>query len=155
MQLINVTAVGTDFIHHWGDGTEERYPHWIEYGAIADDGEHRIRLTFGKRPAYGRDRMRILIWIDDQNHAQFLGADDFESTGDVLSEIKIPGTTGERICRYPNEPIPERYAGLPTVGLSTRVSGPQLHNAWAIVANIAEHRIMAVLAALRRLERNR
>ena len=82
-------------------------------------------------------------------------ADDFERSGDVLCEIKVPSDPGERICRYPEESIPERYSGLPVVGLTTRVTGPAVHNAWAVVANIADHRVLFALAALRRLERNR
>ena len=77
------------------------------------------------------------------------------SSIDVVSEIKVPGNAGERICRYPDEPIPERYSGLPVVGLPVRVSGPAVRNAWAVVANIADHRVLFALAALKRLERNR
>lgn len=72
-----------------------------------------------------------------------------------LGEIKVPGNTGERICRYPEESVPERYSGLPVAGLPTRVNGAGVHNAWAVVANVSDHRTMFALAALRRLERNR
>jgi hypothetical protein len=96
-----------------------------------------------------------VVWIDGEPQAEFLGADDFDRSGDILCEIKVPGATGERICRYREEPIPERYSGLPVVGMPTRVSGPGVHNAWAIVANIADHRVLFATAALRRLERRR
>ena len=122
---------------------------------MSADGEHRVRIGFGTRTTYGHSRRRVVEWIDDHPHAEFLGADDFERSGDVLAEIKVPGTTGERICRYPEEAIPERYSGLPVVGLPTRVTGPGVHNAWAVVANVADHRTMFALAALRRFERNR
>jgi hypothetical protein len=84
---------------------------------------------------------------------EFLGADDYAVSGDVLAEIKVPGARAQRICRYPDEPVPERYSGLPVVGLPTRVSGSGVHSAWAVVANVADHYTMCALAELRRFER--
>jgi hypothetical protein len=155
MQLLDVSAAGTDHFYRWPSGDEERYPHWVEYRAVGADGEARVRLGFGTRPVYGAQRKRVVVWIDGHPQAEFLGADDFAHSGEVLCEIKVPGASGERICRYPEEPLPERYSGLPAVGLPTRVSGPGVHRAWAVVANVADHRVMFALAALRRLERRR
>jgi hypothetical protein len=73
----------------------------------------------------------------------------------VLSEIKIPGDRGERILRYPEQPIPERYTPFNVVGLPLRVQGPGVRQAWAVVANIADHKTLIDLAALRKLERKR
>ena len=155
MQLLDILAVGADLSYLWPSGDREPYPHWVEYRAIATDGEHRARIGFGSRVTYGQPRRRLVVWIDEHPHAEFLGADDFPRSGDVLCEIKVPGNKGERICRYPDEAIPERYSGLPTIGLPTRVAGPGVHNAWAVIANVADHRTIFALAALRRLERNR
>lgn len=155
MQLLDVSAVGIDHVYRWPSGYQEPYPCWIDYRAKGANGEYQIRIGFGMRSTYGQERKRVVIWIDGQPQAEFLGADDYEHSGDVLCEIKVPGKTGERICRYPNEPIPERYSGLSVVGLPTRVTGPGVHGAWAVVANIADHKVMFALAALRRLERNR
>ena len=155
MQLLDVAEVGTDYDYHWPSGNVEPYPHWIEYRSVGGDGEHRVRIGFGIRSVYGRDRKRVVVWVDGRPQAEFLSADDFEHSGDVLSEIKIPGSVGERICRYPDEAVPERYSGLPVAGLPTRVSGPGVHSAWAVVANISEHGVLFSLAALRRLERDR
>lgn len=153
MQLLDVVEVGTDYDYRWPGGNVESYPHWIEYRAAGADGEHRVRIGFGVRAVYGRDRKRVVVWFDARPQAEFLGADDFEHSGDVLSEIKVPGDTGERI--YPQEAVPERYSGLPVAGLPTRVSGPGVHGAWAVVANVSDHRVLFSLAALRRLERDR
>lgn len=155
MQLLDILATGSNHVYRWPSGYEEPYPHWIEYRALASDGEHAVRVGFGLRTTYGRARKRVVVWIDGHPQAEFLAADDFDRSGDILSEIKVPGNAGERICRYLEEPIPERYAGLPVVGLTTRVSGAGVHNAWAVVANIADHRILFALAALRRFERSR
>lgn len=155
MRILDVMAVGSDYDYRWPSGDIESYSHWIEYRAVGADGEHVIRIGFGVRAVYGSDRKRVVVWIDGRPQAEFLGADDFECTGDVLSEIKVPGNTGERMCRYPEERVPERYAGLPTVGLPTRISGSGVHNAWAVISNVSAHEVLSSLAALRRLERDR
>jgi hypothetical protein len=114
-----------------------------------------LRIGFGTRTTYGRARKRVVVWIDGQPHAEFVGADDFDRSGEVLAELKVPGDHGERLCRYPDEAVPERYAAFPIAGLPTRIGGPGVHNAWAIVANVGDHRILCAVAALRRLERIR
>lgn len=154
MRVVRIEGAGRDFTYHWPEGPET-YDYFMEYTMIAEDGEHNVRIGFGSRHTYGKDRIRIVVWIDEHPHAEFLGADDFEKTGDVLSEIKIKGNVGERICRYPDEPIPERYSMFNIEGLPIRVQGSGVHNAWAVVANISDHKTLIALAALRRLERIR
>lgn len=80
---------------------------------------------------------------------------DVEQSGEVLSGISVPGEAGERICRYPDEPIPERYTVFNAEGLPLRIQGPGVYSAWAVVANIGDHITLVALAALRRLERTR
>ena len=155
MQLLDILAAGSDFAYQWPTGAPEPYPHWIDYNTIATDGEHRVRIGFGSRTTYGQPRKRVVVWIDGHPQAEFLGVDDFGRSGEIICEIKIPGNKGERICRYPDEAIPERYTGLPIVGLPTRVTGPRVHSAWAVIASVADHRTMVAVAALRRFERDR
>ena len=155
MRVTSVTAVGSEYQYTWPSGDVEDYPNWIEYEANAPDGQRTIRIGFGARPVYGRKRARVVVWIDGHPHAEFLGADDFDVSGEVLSEIRVRGDSSTRICRYPSEAIPERYAALKVVGLPTRVQGPKLRKAWAVVTNVSDHQSMIALAALRRLERNR
>ena len=153
MRIRDIRDVGRDYDYKWPDGMVERYYHWIEWTAVAPDGEHVLRIGKAIRPVYGKERARVTVWIDGQPHAEFLGADDFESSGEILCELKVHGDVGERIVRYPDEPIPERYAGFRVVGLRTRVSGPGVHEAWAVVCGIADHESLAALGGLRRLER--
>lgn len=155
MQLLDITGAGLNYTYRWPVPMDELYPTWVDYRAMGADGEHRVKIGFGTRPEYGRDRKRVVVFIDGEPEAEFLGADDFEHSGEVLCEIKVPGNKGVRICRYRKEPVPERYAGLPVVGLPARVSGRGVHNAWAVVANIGDHRLLFTMGALRRLERSR
>lgn len=153
MQIVNVIGAGEDYEQPWPDHTKELFAHWILYKAVAEDGEHQVRVAFGTRSAFEQERTRLVVCIDDYPYAEFVGADDFDVTGEVLSEIKVPGADGRRMCRYPEERVPDRYAGLNVVGIPTRLSGKWVHHGWAVVANIADHKTIIALAALRRQER--
>ncbi|GEM_PF-1649832 len=152
MQVLRIMNVGTNYQYKWPSGDTEIYKHWVEYVALDKRGEHSVRIGFGRRPAYGKERVRVVVWIDDYPQAEFIGADDSETSGEVLSEIKVPGERGERICRYPDEPIPERYIMFNVVGLPLRVQAKGVHNAWAVSVNIADHKTMVAVAGLRCLE---
>jgi len=153
MQVVNVLQAGKDHQFKWPSGDVQIYPTWIEYRAVAKDGEHKIRIGFGLRQVYSQERIRVVVWIDGHPHTEFLGADDFQVSGEVLSEIKVGGDVGENLCRYPKDSIPERYAMFNTVGLPVRINAKGVRKAWAVVANISDHRAMVALAALRRYER--
>lgn len=154
MRLLDVVDAGTRYEYRWPEDVE-RYPHWLDYSATAPDGDHRLRIGFCTRQVYGRQRKRVVIWIDGRPEAEFLGADDYERSGALLSELRVAGDPGERMCRYPDEPIPERYAAFTVVGLPTRVAAAGVHNAWAVLANVSDHQALAALAGLRRIERRR
>ena len=134
----------------WPDGEREAYHDYIEYDAVSSArSEHTVvRIGFGMRPVYGQDRTRVVVWINGYPRAEFLGSDDFSTTGEVLSVIKV----GKKECRYQEDAVPERYAMFNVAGLPTRVVAKGVHNAWAIVANIADHKTMAALGGLRLLE---
>ena len=50
---------------------------------------------------------------------------------------------------------PERYAIFNVVGLPLGVQGHDVHRPWAVVANIADHKMLISLATLGGLERKR
>jgi hypothetical protein len=154
MQIINVLQAGTDYPYKWPDGSTEIYQTWIEYEALAGDGKHKIKIGFCRRAVYNQERVRVTVWIDEYPQTEFFGADDFAASGEVLSEIRVHGDIGEVMCRYPDDAIPERYTIFNGVGLPTRVNAKGVHNTWAVVANVSDHRTMIALAALRRMERN-
>jgi hypothetical protein len=151
MQILGIVEVTQNYQFRWPASTED-YANSILYLAMADDREHEIRIGFGNRDAYRRERPRVVIWIDNYPQAEFVGADDFDTSGEVLSEIIVPSNGSSRICRYQEEPIPERYMMFNTVGLPVRIAARGVHRAWAVVANIADHRTMIAVASLRRHE---
>ena len=154
MHIVQLTDVGKEFVYKWPGGTEN-YDYFVEYAVLSDEGEHTVKIGITTRKTYSKDRLRIVVWIDNNPDAEFFEADDFSKSGDVLSEIKVPGNKGERTCKYPDEPVPARYAMFNVVGMPNRVTGKGVHKSWAVVANIADHRTLVALAALRRLERRR
>jgi hypothetical protein len=154
MQIIGIKDIGRNFVYKWPE-EEVVYPYYIDYIGRDEEGEHVIRLGFCKTFTYGKERWRVVIWINNHPHAEFIGADDFDVSGELLSEIKVPGARGERICRYPDEPIPARYAMFKIEGMPNRIQGPGVRSAWAVVANIADHKTLITLAALKKLERER
>lgn len=154
MRALNIIQVGTNQTQTWPRGNRESFPNWIDYRAVAADGQHTVRLSFGIRPAHGRDRLRAIVWVDGHPHAQFFEADDFADSGELLSEIKDRGELGEVLCRYPEDPIPDGHAAFRVVGLLTWVAGKGVHNAWAVVANVADHQTMIDLAGLQMTARD-
>jgi hypothetical protein len=155
MQVVAIKDAGRKFEYKRLSGDTEIYDYFVEYSVIAEDGQHSVKIGFGKRPVYGTDRVRVVVWIDGYPHAQFLGTDDFERTREALYEIKIAASDGERICRYPDDVVPERYSMFRVEGLPIRIRDPRVHNAWAVVSNITDHKTLIALAMLRRLERRR
>jgi hypothetical protein len=147
MQPLELIGVERDYSYRWldkGEGKVDNYPQSIVYrvGGV----NQMVRLGFASEHRYGRERKRVIVWIE--GHATcFLGADDFESSGDVLFEINTPGQL--TMCRYP-EPVPEPYQALILVEFKNRISGPGVPNAWAVVANIADHLTMIRTAIARR-----
>jgi hypothetical protein len=150
MQITELFRVGGAFSYQWPKDLE-KFDRSVRYRAIDEDGIHDIKIGFGIRKTYGEKRARIVVWIDKYPEAEFVGADDFKLSGDVLSEIKVRG--GQEICRYGDDSIPARYAPFHVVGLKNRIRVKGVRNAWAVVANVADHKTMVALAALRRLEK--
>jgi len=156
MQLLDVLKVIKNYSFQWPDGNTEKYKVAITYKAVSNDGEHEITIGYTKRDTYGKDRRRVVVWIDNYPYAEFFAADDFNVTGEVLSEIKFYDEENEsiRMCRYAEDVIPQRYSMFRVDSLKRRVKGPGVHDAWCVVSNIADHITMASLASIRKYEKS-
>lgn len=153
MRIQKLNSAGPSYEYQWPSGNVEKYRAWVDYTAKAPDGIHQIRIGFGTRSLWGVDRERVVVWIDNQPQVEFFGADDFNISGDVLSDIWLKSEETELICRYPEDAIPERYISFNVIGLPTRVDAKGVRNSWAVVSSIADHETMVSLASLRRQER--
>ena len=153
MQIVNLRKVLQNFDYNWPNDVEN-FDNGIEYDAVSADGEHVLRIGYCWRQAYGKNRRRIVVWIDDYPYAEFLAADDFDVSGDVLSEVRFydEETVSKRMCRYNDDVLPERYTVFKTDSMKRRIVGQSVHDAWAVVTNVSDHHTMAALAAMRRYE---
>lgn len=154
MKILSIKEVGTDFEYSWPKQQKEVFEHYIEYIGLFEQGEFVIRIGYTIRNAYGRDRKRVVIWINGYPFAEFVGTDNFEYTGEVISEIKLKHNKTRLMCCYPKDPVPPRYAMFNVQGIPTRVSGKYVHHAWGVVANIADHKTLISLAAMRQFEKD-
>lgn len=155
MRILDVVQAGTDFRYKWPSGNIETFPSWIEYRGRSETREHTVRVAFGLRPVYGRDRLHPVVFLDGYPHAEFVGVDDFETTGEVVSEIRVRSEAGGApMCRYPEDVVPERYSVFRVGGLPTRIEAKWVHRAWAVLANVWDHKTMIDLAVLRQAERS-
>ena len=156
MQILEVVNVVKNDTFQWPGGDQERYAICIVYKCISDEGKHEVKIGFGKRETYGKERCRVVIWIDGYPYAEFLASDDIDITGEVLSEIKIYDNINKSMsmCRYAGDIIPQRYSIFKTDSLKRRISGQGVHDAWVVVVNISDHTTMICLAAMRKYERD-
>ena len=151
MRVLELTDVGTGYTHQFPDSSQT-FPHWAEYRVSTDSGPKTFRLAFGTHRVYGADRSHVIVFHGGLSIAEFTGTDDHEATGDLLSEVKVRSGQSLTMCRYPNDPTPDRYAGFPFVGMPTRIAGGQ--NAWSVLVNIGDHSTICSLAALRLVEKS-
>jgi len=158
MGILDVINVGFNYVHRFAGGHESTSPQFIDYRAIDDVAlSCWIRVGFRiTQDVYGSDRRRVIVWISYEEASfknaratAFLGADNFESTGDVLHELNQPGL--QTMCRFP-EPIPQQYLdALPReafIEYRSRLDADRVPSSWAIVANIADHERMIKFAAV-------
>lgn len=154
MQILDISGVKNDYSFKWPDENSEDFDTAITYKAISEIQRLEITIGYGHRLTYGTNRRRVTVWIDNYPYAEFMGADDFEITGEVLSEIRIwdDENKNKKMCRYAVDIIPERYSMFRTESLKHRVTGDGVHDAWAVIANVNDHISMSALAAMRKYE---
>ena len=152
MKIISFLGVEEDFEDKMFDKVEKYTV--IQYIATDDEGRHEVNVGHTERETYGLNRKRIVVFIDNYPYAEFVAADDFDKTGDLLSEIRlIQKDEYLDMCEYPEEGIPAIYANFIVEGLPNRIKAKGVHNALSVVANISYHKTMISLAFLRKREK--
>ncbi|NPD89718.1 MAG: hypothetical protein HGN29_13485 [Asgard group archaeon] len=152
MKIISFLGVKEDFEYQWFDTTENYTV--IQYIALDEQGRYEVQIGQTDREAYGLNRKRVVVFIEGYPYAEFVAADDFDKTGDLLSEIRLLQEDNRLdMCEYPEEGIPSMYASFTVEGLPNRIKAKGVHNAWSVVANISDHRAMIALAFLRKKEK--
>ncbi|MBB4762389.1 DUF6884 domain-containing protein [Amorphoplanes digitatis] len=132
------------FSHRWPDGPEE-----FDGGAalVVQNGvsRHHIRIGTGVRAAYGRDRRRMVVWVDGRPVAGGFGTDDHAHTRRLASTVK--DADGRPLG--PADPLPVHYLGFPLVRLADVVTGPGPRDAMAVHLPEADTAAWAAYAVAR------
>jgi hypothetical protein len=76
------------FSWRWPEGTECFDRGWAAV-AVVDGQEVRARHGIGRRDTYGRSRVHSVTWVDGEPLVEGVGADDYDSSGCLLSLIKV------------------------------------------------------------------
>ena len=151
MQILAVSGTGKNYPYRWPDTIEE-YNFWIDYLTREGDDEYIVRIGFGIRDVYSMARARVVAWVNGQPEAEFFGIDDYSKTGDLITEIKVDGN---KLCKYPDDPIPIEYSSFNVVGLPKVVDAKGIRNGWGVIANVADHKTIIHMAFLRKRQRGR
>jgi hypothetical protein len=124
-RLVSSSAIGP-FSWRWPEGVESYDRGWA---AIADvDGtEFNIRHGLGRRPTFGRSRLRSVTWVEGQPLVEGVEAEDFDRSHSLLSLIRI---TKKHL--RPGDAVPAEYADFDIVFFCDEVVGPNAYGSLAV-----------------------
>jgi hypothetical protein len=106
---IRFDHVETKYQYRWPDGSVENYEA-VFYDVSFGDRRHRVIIGFTNREAFGRERRRVVIFVDGWPEVEFAGADDYDLTGRLVAMIRRPDGAFMHISSVSSE-----YAALPVV----------------------------------------
>lgn len=152
------------FEFKWPDSSLE--PQDEVYRGTVQVGQRQvpILIAFTNREAAGQMRRRATVFWGDKNPAlyplvEFVGGNDFESSGTMASVIKHPPTdTGAGRHVRPGEQLPALYQSIPpeVLGVYTDiVAGPRAARSICVVAQKDNLNLMAQHGIIRLLQKNR
>ena len=141
---VNLTPA-PPFEHTWPNRRVEQYKEAYA-GNVEFDGSLRsVAIGFTERQSAGRARKRSVIFVDRRPLVEFVGADDFDKSGKMLSLVKRKN--GKRL--RPGETIPPEYRHLRIEPYRKYVTGAYASSNQAIVCFKDELGVMAEHALLR------
>jgi uncharacterized HhH-GPD family protein len=98
------------FDFRWPDAVEHFDRGWEATVALSGR-PHRVRQALATRIAYGRPRVRLVAWVDGEVAVEGVEADDYRTSGALVSLIRAADKT---MVRRPDD-VPEEVRGLPIV----------------------------------------
>ena len=148
------------FEHNWPETKNatvpniEKFEYGYEVTIRINNEDVSFVIGFCNRTAAGmNDRRRAVIFKGRIGQAlyplvEFAGANDFESTGRMVSIIRKHG----RVPVKPGDTLPDQYQGMPTAIYNKIVVGKYAWNCIAVVAQKTDFHVMVRHAALRMFE---
>lgn len=107
------------FTYRWPTDTESFAGGW-QFAVLANGRTFDVKLGFGRRPAYGRDRARVVVWVNGQPQVEGAGADDYDESGALISMLRIEGG---RMPEHLGE-LPTGYEGFEVVVARDEIRAP-------------------------------
>jgi uncharacterized HhH-GPD family protein len=98
------------FTYRWPVGTEEFEGGW-SYQLKVSGQTRQVRHGVGSRPAYGKQRVHTVTWLDGNVEVEGVEADDYPTTQALLSLLRHPDKT---LIRALGE-VPAGYDGFDIV----------------------------------------
>lgn len=89
VEIVSATPM-EPFTYRWPENTEEFSSGW-ELRVRFDGQVHRMRHGIGRRHCFGRTRVHSVTWIEGHPVVEGAEAEDFASTRDLVSVLKMPG----------------------------------------------------------------
>lgn len=132
-----------DFV--WPSGNREHFDRGWEGKVVVDGVQAAVRHGVGKRPAYGRDRVHSVTFVNGWPAVEGVESDDYPRTRALLSLLKRPDKKHART----DEDIPAGYEAFIIVNVREEIPAPYSPDSLAV--KIAEDDVAAwsVHAAIR------
>lgn len=127
LSLLDGPQPAPAFVYRWPDASENFDTGWKL--TVTDRGQrYTVKIGLGVRSAYGRERRRLVVWINGDPVAEAVAADDYATSHIMLGLLK---DADGRLVR-PGDSPPPAYSGFPIVSFTDGVVGPYARNGLAV-----------------------
>jgi hypothetical protein len=133
------------FSYKWPNGNQECYEEAYNGTIRTGSGVKAVHIGFAERASTGKVRKRAVVFIDKRPLVEFVGADDFEKSGSMLSLVKHKN--GKQV--RPGERILPEYKHLKIEPYNDYVTGPHASSNLAVVCSCKDLSVMVEHALLR------
>lgn len=142
------------FTYRWpskpGEVVEEHFDEAYKAVLPLGDKKQPMLIGFTDREAAGmKNRRRAVVFLGEEPRllavVEFAGANDFDTSGLLVSVIKLPD--GKHL--KPGAVVPAEYAEMPLKVYNTVVVGPYAAGSVAVAAHKDDHNLMARHALIR------
>lgn len=121
-----VVAVGPSSFR-WPEGVEDYERGW-QFEFYAAGKLHRVLHRVGGREVYGRHRVHTVTWLDGEVQVEGVEADDYPTSGALLSLLRHGGKTHVRDFAA----VPDDYFGFAVVRHRAEIDAPHSPNSLAV-----------------------
>ncbi|MFE5586271.1 hypothetical protein [Kitasatospora sp. NPDC056531] len=111
----SVSAVGQPYPngweYQWPGGKTEDFHQAQDYDVDGDSGRHRVVVAWASRQAWGRKRLRAIVFLALKKEGRYYPLTEFVETDDERFAATIPRPGNARAQLRIDDPMPERLRG--------------------------------------------